>query len=156
MKKTVEKLMEQTEDCLKEYCKKAEWTPQDLESLYRAVKTYDTLQSILMNNGIWAEIKDDVLRDDHSSRTYPTIHYGTASYARGRDAHTGRYVSRRNRPYYDDGVYMEEAWRHDGMHSSHSISDQMVQKLEALMDQAGSEYEREKVAEVIKHIEQKG
>lgn len=161
MEKIIEKLMEQAEDCLKEYSKKSEWTPQDLECIYKAVKMYDTLQTIKMNNGIWDQIKDDVMADGRSARNYPTIHYGTASYARGRDAMTGRYVSRRNTPVYYDGYLSygdHDTMMHDDRRerSSHSISDQMIQKLEKLMDQAGSDYERKKIEEVIRHIEERG
>ena len=161
MEKIIEKLMEQAEDCLKEYSKKSEWTPQDLECIYKAVKMYDCLQTIKMNNGIWDQIKDDIMADGRSARSFPTIHYGTASYARGRDAATGRYVSRRNNPVYHDGygpngehdLVMRDDYR---THSSHSISDQMIQRLEGLMDQAGSDYERKKIEEVIRHIEERG
>ena len=146
MEKIIEKLMEQTEDCLKEYSKKAEWTPQDLECIYKAARTYDTLQTIKMNTGVWEQIKDDVAPDRHSERSYPTRHYGTASY--------GHHASRRGNPLYYDGYLSygtDASDRH--MHSAHSINDQMIQRLESLMDQAGSEYERQKVAEVIAHIE---
>lgn len=182
MEKIIEKLMEQAEDCLKEYSKKPEWTPQDLECAYKAACMYDKLQTIKMNNGIWDQIKDDVMGDEYSSRNYPTVRYGTASYARGRDAMTGRYVSRRGGQSYRDGYrsYGDDMGEGGGSsrrsyaggqnggntsqgyyegsngRSSHSISDQMVQKLEMLMDQAGSEYERKKVEEVIRHIEDKG
>lgn len=168
MEKTLEKLMEQTEDCLKQYAKKPEWTPQDLECAYKAACMYDKLQTIKMNNGVWDQIKGDVLGEkrsygDHSNGYYP----GGESFARGRDAMTGRYVSRRNYPLYYDGyvAYGDDASGRsqagnrmsygDTEHRSmHSINDQMIQKLEMLMDQAGSEYERQKVRDIIHKIEE--
>lgn len=178
MKKTVEKLMEQTEDSLKEYAKKNEWTPTDLECAYKAACLYDKLQTIQMNNGIWDQMQEGT-EDTSSKRSYPhypNMSYGDhLSYARGRDATTGRYVSRRAYPMYDGYIAYgdeesERAYRNDGGstngsrsynrsmrdgRSMHSINDQMVQKLEGLMDQAGSDYERAKVMDVIDHIERK-
>ena len=63
------------------------------------------------------------------------------SFMRGRDARTGRYMSRS----YGRSMY------HDGM-SRHSVEDRMVAKLESMMDGAGSDYERQKIGEWINKI----
>lgn len=61
------------------------------------------------------------------------------SYARGRDMHTGRYISRRGSRWYD-------------RMSGHSLNDRMVATLEGMMDQAGSDYDRQKIGEWIHKI----
>ena len=56
------------------------------------------------------------------------------SYERGRSPRTGRFVSR------------------DRGYSGHSIGDRAVEKLESMMDNAGSDYEREVLEKYIRMI----
>lgn len=63
------------------------------------------------------------------------------SYARGRSATTGRYVSR------DYGMS-----RNIGGHSGHSIDDRMIDALEQQMDAATTEYERHRIQDQINQI----
>lgn len=65
-----------------------------------------------------------------------------ASYERGRSPRTGRYVSR-------DGSYNYSMNRG---YSGHSIGDRAVDKLESMMDEAGSDYEREVIRKYISMI----
>lgn len=58
------------------------------------------------------------------------------SYERGRSPRTGRYVSR------DDGSY-------DMGRSGHSIRDRVIDKLERMMDEASSDYERQTIRNYI-------
>lgn len=73
----------------------------------------------------------------HSARSYgypDRMMYEDSSYERGRSPRTGRYVSR------------------DRGYSGHSIGDRAVDKLESMMDEAGSEYEREVLEKYIRMI----
>jgi len=70
--------------------------------------------------------------DDDASESYS--HGG--SYRRGRSPRTGRYVSMS----MNDGV------------SRHSINDRIVDKLERMMDESGSEYERSVISGWIDKI----
>lgn len=77
---------------------------------------------------------------------YPGMTYsydGRMDYsgARGRDAATGRYVSRGDRAM------------HDMTYSGHSIEDRAIQKLEEMMDTAKSDYERQRINQFIRVIE---
>lgn len=69
-------------------------------------------------------------RDWHESMG---MHTDNVSGARGRNATTGRYVSRDN-------------------YSGHSINDRMVDALERMMDTANSEFERQQILDKIKMI----
>lgn len=76
---------------------------------------------------------------------YPGMTYsydGDMDYSgmRGRDAATGRYVSRGR-------------MAHDMTHSGHSIEDRVISKLEEMMDSAKSDYERQRLNQFIRVVE---
>lgn len=71
---------------------------------------------------------------DDYSYGYPT-HWN--QYESGRSRTTGRYMSRGRRNGY----------------SSHSIKDRMIDCLEKMMDEAGSDYERNTVSDWINRLE---
>lgn len=173
MKKTIDNLMEHAEESLKEYSKKTDWTPQDLECAYKAACFYDKLQTISMNMGIWDQMNDE--NGENSNRAYPMTN--RRSFARGRDSVTGRYVSRGHYPddrmYYDDrfddsydeyggsrntGGRMsrgDRSYTNNDGRSMHSVNDRMVQKLESMINDGMSDYERDAIIDTIKHIEGK-
>lgn len=152
-------------DCMKKraeetfefYANKDKWEPQDLKCAKDAAELYDKLQTIQMNTGIWENMKRD---SDYSFARYPHISYGSESYARGRDADSGRYTSRGG---HWDGGYAGDSYgrhhsygdemRHDGGYSTHSVKDQAIQRLEQLMDTAKSDYERQEIHRMIETIE---
>lgn len=170
MNKTIDCLKKHAEESFDFYANKDKWNDADLKSAKEAADLYDTLQTIQMNTGVWEEMKRT---GDYSFARYPRISYGhdgthwdsDRSYARGRDVATGRYMSRADAHYYDerthggnwdgrDRSYGRNDMLHDGRHmSTHSVKDQAIQRLEALMDTAESEYERQKVLNMIKMIE---
>ena len=87
--------------------------------------------------------------------------YGN-SYMRGRDAMTGRYTSRGYDPYGHmsyNGPYETPMWSngsrmpYDMGYSGHSINDRMIAKLEGMMNEADSDYERQKIQEAISRME---
>lgn len=152
-------LKERTEEAFKCYANKENWEPQDLKCAKEAAELYDKLQTIQMNTGIWEGIKED---GGYSGARYPRISYGE-SYARGRGA-DGRYVSRGHEMMYDGGYPYDEYMRSvrgmsrgtgysDTGRSMHSVKDQAIQRLEALMDTAESDYERQEIMKMIETIE---
>lgn len=161
--KMLDTLKERTEEAFECYSKKEHWDGQDLKCAKEAAELYDKLQTIQMNTGIWEGIKEDS-DYGYSGMRYPRISYGD-SYARGRDGHTGRYVSRGHHEMYDDGpmhggnmsVRRGRAYgghdMYDDGRSMHSVKDQAIQRLEALMDTAESDYERQEIMNMIKTIE---
>lgn len=155
-------LKERTEEAFKCYANKENWEPQDLKCAKEAAELYDKLQTIQMNTGIWEGIKED---GGYSGARYPRISYGE-SYARGRGM-DGRYVSR-GHEMYDGGYPYDESYARGGNRggnmsrgtsyndtgrSMHSVKDQAIQRLEALMDTAESDYERQEIMKMIETIE---
>ena len=84
--------------------------------------------------------------DMHSYGDYP---YYT-SMARGRDAATGRYISRGDD--MTSGRRMYGSFSYDGR-SGHSIEDRVIDKIEQMMDSAQSNYERERLKQFIRVID---
>ena len=117
---------------------KNDLTPQELNNMKEAVCLMkDILKLEEMMEGVNAEY-------DEYSEYYDDM-MPMRSMRRGRDANTGRYVSRMHR-----GSMM-----HNDM-SRHSIEDRMVAKLESMMDGAGSDFERQKIGEWINKIRSEG
>lgn len=169
MKKTIDTLLEQTEECLKKYAEKPNWVPEDVMAVKNAVSAYEKLLEL-------EEDCEEATSNGMSMRKYHSMR--GVSMARGRDANTGRYVSRAPRYYeydgnmtaygrdgYYDGRVMGRQYsgaQNDGRNtgrqndrSMHSINDRMIQQLEMLMDEAGSDYERDQVREMIAIAENK-
>lgn len=149
MEKIIDILMEQAEDCLRKYSEKQNWSPNDLEPIKYAVSIYDKLQNIAM------KCEKDERQDPASFRSYGMRHM-TPHYSYGRTD-----TSYRNPRYYEyDGSLTsygdrEYAMRHSprmsygDTRSTHSIEDRMVASLERMMDEAKSDYERDKILEFI-------
>lgn len=83
--------------------------------------------------------------DEEGSGSYSEYYEDDmVSHARGRDANTGRYISRRG---------MSRRHSYDNMNvSRHSIEDRMVAALEDQMDYAKTDYEKQMVGNVINKI----
>lgn len=152
-------LKKRAEESIDHYAKKTDWKQEDLEMACAAVKLYDKACDVQMKEGIWDEMKGDGGRSGYRYSMHmpePHISYGRSygdysgyadrsSYARGRDATTGRYMS-----MAPETSYM---WR-DDRHSGHSVKDRMIWALEQQMDSAKTEYERDEIRQAIKQIEQ--
>lgn len=158
LNKMLDTLKERTEEAFECYSNKEHWDGQDLKCAKEAAELYDKLQTIQMNTGIWEGIKED------------------GGYARGRDSMTGRFVSTGHNDMYDGGYAYSDmdsmgsyrggsyerggnrvgSYRgrsYDDGRSMHSVKDQAIQRLEALMDSAESEHERQEIMKMIKTIE---
>lgn len=80
--------------------------------------------------------KIEKLQNGDMDEGYSESYYRGGSYRRGRSPRTGRYVSMD--PYEGS--------------SHHSIKDRVVDKLERMMDDAGSNYERDYLSGLIDRI----
>lgn len=124
---------ERTEELMLEELRKinakGNLTPQEVCNIKEMAETIYKMQ---IAEAMYDEYEEDGYEDMMRGR----------SYARGRDMRTGRYVSRRGARSYADGGHM----------SQHSIDDRMVSALENMMDNAGSDYERQHISEWINKI----
>jgi len=134
---------------------KNDLTPQELNSMKEAV--------CLMKDIIKLEEMMNHANEEYDEYSeYGDDEMSGRSYMRGRDARTGRYMSRsRGRSMYNNqgGSYENYNGRignYDGGMSRHSIEDRMVSKLESMMDGAGSDFERQKIGEWINKIRTEG
>lgn len=162
-------LKAKAKESMKYYSEKDDWKPEDLKFAKEAVELYDKVCETKMNDGIWEGMKGGIM-DENSGVRYPRISYGyDESYARGRDAATGRYMSRgRDAMWYDDRGYGDRSYGHQSYAqnmnrsmgyndntSGHSIEDRMIWALEQQMDTAKSDYERQQIKEEIDNIRRK-
>lgn len=151
LSKTIDCLKEKTHDTFEYYCKKENWEPSDLKCVKEAAEIYSMLQGIQMDTGVWENMKRT---GDYSFARYPRISYGNESYTRARSmGHGDMYYDDRRLSGYDHASYGDGGHYHDGR-SMHSVKDQAIQRLEALMDLAKSDYEREEIHKMIKKIEE--
>ncbi len=147
-------LEELVSDELKGLVKKGSLSPQELEAAEKGVCIMEKL----------AKLKDGTYMDPsmsygrysmRGSYDMPIRSYGyypmDESFMRGRDAQTGRYVSRDG---YSAGRYygMPSYGAFDRGYSGHSIADRAVDRLEAMMDEAKTDYERDMVRRFIELI----
>lgn len=106
-------------------------TPNELESMYKSVCVMDKIEKMMYGEGGYSETG--------YSYEWPVYDRYPMSGNRGRSPMTGRYVSREARP-------------NRGM-SGHSIKDRMISKLEQMMDETSSEYEKEEITKYIHSLE---
>lgn len=137
-------LMELQELLMKEIKKitdKKDINPTELEMAKKAVCTIKEAEELMgmLDMGEYSNSRG------MSNRNYD-VRFGrmNGSYRRGRDADTGRYVSRR-------GVY--DYSMTDGGYSGHSIKDRMIAKLESMYDEASSDHERQVIDQWISRLE---
>lgn len=156
----IDALKTRTEESLRYYAEKKDWKEPDLECAHKAAELYDKLQEIEMN--------EEYRGDGQSYGRHMRMPYVDGSFARGRDADTGRYISRADRhedhyPY--DDMSRDRSYARGGNHGgdrrggrsygdgSHAESDKMIQELEVMMDRATNDRDREKFREMIAMIE---
>lgn len=141
------KLKEHTEEVLCCYKDKEHWDDKDLKCAKEAAELYDILQTIQMNNGIWEGIKDESYGGDrYSGVRYPRISYGHRADGRMMDMD-------RSGMYYDDRMHSGYTDSHRMGRSMNSVSDQAIEKLEALMHSTTDEGKRREIMKMIEAIE---
>ena len=130
------------EEELKKIVKKNDITPAELENATKAVCHMEKILQYQYMDGMGDEEYSQSGR--YYEGRYRSYDEPRMSYRRGRDSMTGRYVSR------DDASYRNS---YDRRYSGHSIKDRMVDKLESMMDDAQTEYEKSMITKWIDHIE---
>lgn len=131
---------------LEKIIKKNDITPTELENATKAVCLMEKiLQYQYMDQNGYDEYSD---AERYYSDRYPYYDDNRSngprmsarmSSARGRDPMNGRYVSR-------DSSYNRR-------YSGHSIKDRMVDRLESMMDDAQTDYEKSLITQWIERIE---
>ena len=135
--KKIESLLEKELDKI---AIKPELNATDLEIVCKVVKTIkymDEVEDMEMDMG---------MEDPEYSGRY--------SMRGGRRRYSGRYPMDmwvKNDGYYPDGYSYTRNPR-DGEYSRHSIHDRAIARLEAMMDEATSENEREQISKMIRDI----
>ena len=135
MERSLEELKDILEDEIKKITQKGEITPTELDNMTKAVCLIEKINMI-------EEYDDDDYDDENSY------------YSRRR----GRY-SRRNYNYDNyDGMNngrgsMRNSRNSHGDYSGHSIKDRMIDKLESMMDEAKTEYEKKIVSDWINRLD---
>lgn len=146
MEKILDILMEQSEDCLRKFSEKQTWSTADLEPIRAAVSIYEKLLKI-------AECCEPDEHTDRSSHRSYGMHHVIPRHSYGRTYRDPRYYEYDGSltSYRDGGWSMRRGSRrsYGDMRSTHSIEDRMVASLENMMDEAKTDYEREKIMEFI-------
>lgn len=129
MEKFYSELKEIAENELKKLAKKGDLSANEVEAAKNAVSLIEKINKICN----WNMSEEDYSRREDPYRRWEILSYG--------DRHMMPKPS-----------MMEDSYRTRG-YSRHSIKDRAISKLEGMMDEAGSDYERDKVREFIRHIE---
>ena len=132
MEKVFVKLEDLLVDEVEKVISKNDINPANLDALGKAVDIIKDVETIMAMQQAGY---------DGYSETMPHGHI-TSSYARGRDANTGRYISRRSSMHHGEDGY-----------SAHSIKDRMIANLESLYDEAGGEHEKQIIDQWINRLE---
>lgn len=155
---SLKKLKSTVEKCLTELAKKPDLTPAETKA---------ALDGMQLREMLLCEIDNTKMKEEYSERGYssrddlPYRRYNITAYGYpGMPMMQGSYGMYDWPRSYDGRAYDGRAYegpeyserRHN--YSRHSIADRAVEKLENLMDQAGSEYEREELHRFIKMIRQ--
>lgn len=114
---------------LKRIVDKGSISPAELENAYKAVCLMEKIDEMTGMDGGYSETGysyDDYWRSGR----------------RGRSPVTGRYVSRNGR-----------SMRGENGNSGHSIKDRMISRLEHMMDETDSDYERDEISSYIRKLE---
>ena len=140
MEKVFKDLKRLLEEELRKIVSQNDISPVTLENATKAVCLMQKVQELEE----WPS--DEEMEGYYSKRGYSDR---DSSYRRGRDAMTGRYVSRSDGRMSNgyDRTHMSNGY------SGHSIKDRMIANLESMMDEAGGEYERKTINEWINRLE---
>ena len=128
-KDTMNRLYELLDDEVQKIVSKNDITPVELERVEKVICIMHKIEEMSGMDGGYSE-----------NGSYDSSFYSMSG-RRGRSPMTGRYISR-------DGHSM----RSNG-NSGHSIKDRAISRIEQMMDEAGSEYEREELSSIIRTIE---
>ena len=141
MDKTMEKLKDVVTEEIDKLVKQGTLSPNELEHVHKALCVLEKIQDF---------DEYGAPESEYSER------YGGRRYSRGMsrtDGSSRRGYDIRMMPF--DNAYQSYPSRSYNSYerSGHSIKDRMIDKLESMMDEAGTEYERQMVSEWINRIE---
>lgn len=121
---------------LEEIAMKPEMGAGDLELVHKLTDTIKNIEKISMLDGDGGYSRDYSMGGDWETR---------GSYDRG--------SSYRGRKRDSMGRYSRDGYPHEGRYSREGANAQMMEELEALMDKAGSEKERQAIRRCMEHLE---
>lgn len=131
-------LKEKLCDELEEIAKKGELGAGDLEIVHKLTDTIKNLDKIeMLEDGGYSQAGDWEIEGRAYNRG--------SSYARRKRDSMGRYSR--------DGRMMRGGYRDGRMYSRADAKDDMMEQMEALMEQAGSEKEREAIRRCMNQLE---
>lgn len=144
---TMKKLKSTVEKCIDELAAKPTLTPAETEALKNGLEVIDMLEC--KTDELEMKKYEDSAR--RSMRTYSGRSYAPIRVSYNEPPITGYSGDYGVQGWYrsDDGNMYSERRR---SYSRHSIGDRAVEKLENMMDTAGSEYEKEELRRFIHMI----
>ena len=146
LKKTVAK-------CIADLGKKSDLSPQETKAAYDGACLYDWLCMMTEVNGMTPEPEYGYSERRYSMHTpmrHTPVNYPMMS--RGYSGYPGYPSEFMNESYCDPYQYGRMSRGNGEGYSRHSIGDRAVERLENLMDSAGSEYEKEQLHKYIRMI----
>lgn len=154
MNKTYSKIEEKLDSDICELIKKPNMSRDELTMLGQAVDILKDISTIKVRDAYGGN-EDDYSSASFASRamTRRSMDYSRGyedgmSMAQNRSPHTGRFVS-------GNAGWDVRSNDYDGR-SGHSINDRMVDNIERMYDNAGTEHERAEIQDVINYIRRKG
>lgn len=149
-KTTLDKLSDLVEKELDQLATKGTLNPSELDSAKKAVELMTCVKEYE------AMCEEDMSGESYSERGMPrrhhySMHYPDYRMIRGNYDLYDTYANTGNGNY---GGYSEVRRDSMGRYSGHSIKDRMIDRLERMMDEAGSEYERKEIMEEITRLRQ--
>lgn len=130
-------LKEKLCDELEEIARKGEFSAGDLEAVHKLTDTIKNLDKIEMLEDGYSQAGDWEIEGRAYNRG--------SSYARRKRDSMGRYSR--------DGRMMRGGYRDGRMYSRADAKEDMMDQMEALMEQAGSEKEREAIRRCMNQLE---
>ena len=144
---SMKKLKATVEKCLEELSKKSDLNPAETKAALDGMELRELIQCEIDN----CKAKDDAEKFDkgYSGHDRPYREYYITSYGRPVQVSYPDWnnMSMRNMPRWDE----DHSERRHG-YSRHSIGDRVVEKLEHMMDQTDSDYERQELHKFIRMV----
>ncbi len=148
MEKMYEELKDNVKNVIKPLVKKDNLSPAELEALANGLTVVHKVNQICKEEDEreMGEVSKRGMSRDYRSGDEPYRRWEIMSYGDGRDSSYG--YPHMGSPYWGDSSYARSQ-----DYSRHSIKDRAIDKLERLMSEAGSDYERQKIKEYIHKVE---
>lgn len=143
MSETLSDLKALIEKEIRKITAKNDITPVELETMTKALCALEKIKEIEHMDGGDMEYSGRMVSTMPMGYNDRRFYDDNRSYMRGRDARTGRYMSRDSER--DHGPAMG--------YSGHSIKDRMIAKLEQMYDEAQTDHERQVVDEWLARLD---